>query len=141
MLPLDFIDTAQRLIDPASTEADLRSSVSRAYYGAFHCCSSALPKEFAPAKKAKYKAGSHAAVIVAVHAWGRSTDGGRSNARQVARSLDQLRRKRVAADYQIALPWSLDVKASVSDAMTVADLAVVACRQYDRTSSPELLLP
>jgi hypothetical protein len=134
MLPVDFIDTARHLISEASTEADLRSSVSRAYYGALHCCLDALPQEFVPASRAKYKAGSHLAVVTAVRTWGRSMRGGRENARKVAHSLDRLRRRRMAADYHLAQPFVVDAKANVSDAKTIAKLAVVARRQYDRAS-------
>jgi hypothetical protein len=136
MLPLDFIETARRLLGTEGTEADLRSSVSRAYYGALHACLDALPREFTPARRTHHKAGSHSAIIEATHAWGRSTRGGRTNAKQIARSLDQLRRRRVVADYRLAQPFSVDAAASVSDAGTVVNMAAHARHQYDEMSVP-----
>ncbi len=36
MNPLDFLDTAERLIANNPTEADIRSAISRSYYAVYH---------------------------------------------------------------------------------------------------------
>lgn len=70
MFPSDFIETARSLADPSRSEADRRTSVSRSYYGAFHCCAAMIPQEFAPPRDIVHDAGSHKALIEAMAVWG-----------------------------------------------------------------------
>jgi hypothetical protein len=46
----------------------------------------------------------------------------------------------MAADYQLAQPFVVDARSSVSDAKTVADLAVLARCQYDKASRSRAVL-
>lgn len=102
MNPLDFIAIAEKLADAGMGEAAFRSAISRAYYGAFHCCREGIPRDLIPSKDTMRKEGSHKAVLFALEAWGRSTRDGRTDAAIAARKLGKLRLARVIADYKLA---------------------------------------
>jgi uncharacterized protein (UPF0332 family) len=131
MLPGEFIDTAKALLAPDNSEADRRSCVSRAYYGAFHHCSASLPREFAPDTETLYEGGSHKAVINAMAAWGSSLKGGRSSAQQAARRIARLKRARVIADYWIQNPYPVNVSHHISDAEKIIEHISEARCRYD----------
>ena len=87
----DFITCAERLArGPA--EADLRSAVSRAYYGAFHEALSLLRESGVRLPKTEQ---------VHVKAGFCLADGGRANAAKAGQQLELLRDQRKAADYEL----------------------------------------
>lgn len=134
MGPEDFIDAAGKFLSPEFGEAGQRSAVSRAYYGAYHCCSRSLPADLLPAKETLYEAGSHKALVWALEAWGKSPRNGRLNAQRAARKLARLRRARVDADYRLADRLTHDASNCVESAQEVRNLIEDARRQFDKAA-------
>jgi uncharacterized protein (UPF0332 family) len=134
MRPDDFIDAAEKFLSPEFGEAGIRSAVSRAYYGAFHCCSRSLPTDMLPDQATRYEAGSHKALIGALEAWGNSPRNGRLSAQRAVRKLARLRRARVDADYRLADPLAHDPSNCVQDAREVLNLIEDARRLFDKAA-------
>lgn len=134
MNPDDFIEAAAKFISPEFGEAGKRSAVSRAYYGAYHCCSRSLPVDLLPKKATLYEAGSHKALISALEAWGTSLRNGRLSAQRAARKLARLRRARADADYRLADRLTYDPLNCVEDARHVQDLIKDARRLFDQAA-------
>lgn len=135
MKPIEFIETAARLLERDPSEADQRSAISRAYYGAFHACIECLPDEFRPDRSAAREGGSHKAIIDAVVLWGRSTRPGRSDAQHAARRIAQLKRSRVVADYHLQIDYVLEASVCIADARTVLDAVERGRRRYDESTT------
>jgi hypothetical protein len=95
--PRDLLDQALAL-QSGGGEANARLAIGRAYYAALHRVIEILPGEF---KKDDDEGNTHAQVIAAVDRLSRSVTPGRQAAIQIARTLRQLRRSRVTADYKL----------------------------------------
>ncbi|WP_334067248.1 hypothetical protein [Burkholderia cepacia] len=132
MNPTEFIRTSKRLTEIADCEGDLRSAVSRAYYGALHACLDALPTEFAPTTERMMQLESHRAVIDAMEVWGRLPGAGRLNAQFAARAISKLKRSRVNADYRIVDQWMIDATQCIAEAERIVDLVSEARAQRDK---------
>jgi uncharacterized protein (UPF0332 family) len=132
MTPEEFIDTAEKLLVERAKEADKRSAISRAYYGAFHACMECMPKEYAPTREQLNSAESHKSVIDALASWGSRNVSGRTDAAQAARTLASLKRARRRADYDIELALNEgDVDSCVKRSRKVVELIRYAKRRHD----------
>jgi len=88
----DFLDVAYDLIG-GTREADWRSGLSRAYYAGFHCA-----HDF-------FTAAGFAVPIsdqVHVYLWRRLSNSGHMDLRQAGRLMEDYRRRRNWADYEMA---------------------------------------
>lgn len=90
-----IFEIAQHLANLPS-EAGARSSISRAYYSAFHSVVEALPEEYQPNFKEK---SSHEALALQILSYSKTLKPGRTEAAQIADSLPKLKKKRKIADY------------------------------------------
>ena len=63
MTPDEFIEAAERLLVSPSKEANQRSAVSRAYYGALHASRVSIPAPYAPTQAQIRSSESHKAVV------------------------------------------------------------------------------
>ncbi len=100
--PKDILATAKRLHDGgSSSEADLRSAASRAYYAALHASHLALPTDLTPKESDLRAKGSHQAVIDAVDLWAKAARTGRMEVQVLVRKLCRLRVIRKKADYDL----------------------------------------
>lgn len=136
MLPEDFISTAERLLVESTEESDQRSAISRSYYGAFHVCLENVPDQFAPKESEFDGSASHKAVIDAIAEWGIAMVAGRTEAQQVARKLNNLKRARKRADYQITEALNQrDVLNCTKDARDVIGRIRLAKSQLDRSEA------
>lgn len=95
--PRDLLEQALSLRSAAG-EANARLAINRAYYASLHRVMEILPDEF---RKEDDDGTTHARVIAAVERLANSTTPGRQAAIQIARTLRQLRRSRVLADYHL----------------------------------------
>jgi len=95
--PRDLLDQALGLRSAAG-EANARLAINRAYYASLHRVMEILPDEF---KKEEDDGTTHAQVIAAVERLAKSVTPGRQAAIQIARTLRQLRKSRVVADYRL----------------------------------------
>lgn len=130
MDPVDFIALAIRLSSSAN-EADLRSAVSRAYYGAFHLARSFLSDcGLRFSAKEMYGAEIHNKVRYCL------SESGSADVRFVSRELRTLRRHRNRADYDLEsgeFRSPRAVIAMVRVAPQIAD-AIQRCRAEPRFS-------
>lgn len=91
--PTDFIDLAGRLaVRPQATEAELRTAVGRAYYGAAH-----LARQTLDAVGAKLQVSLHE-----LHRY--LSNSGNAKARSAGDALAHLQTHRIRADYQLDQP-------------------------------------
>ena len=126
MNPTDFIGLAIKLSN-SSQEAELRTAVSRAYYGAFHSARGLLEEcgiDFPPQEL--FGADIHRKVRFCL------ANAGNADAALVAGRLGSLRRQRNMADYDLktdkfARPNRKNVGASLQTAKDVID-ALDRCR-------------
>ncbi|WP_186057645.1 hypothetical protein [Burkholderia gladioli] len=132
MKSIDFFEVARVLLACGDAESMQRSSVSRAYYGVLHACREALPEAYAPTKAQLNAAGSHKATIAAMQQWGASSGKGRAEAQRIARSIVQLKRLRVCADYELGREWKINAQLVLRDAIAIAKLANVARENFDK---------
>jgi hypothetical protein len=95
--PRDLLDQALAL-QSSPGEANARLAISRAYYAALHRVVEILPDEF---KKPDDDGNTHARIIAAIERLSKSVTPGRQAAIQIARTLRQLRKSRVFADYRL----------------------------------------
>lgn len=99
--PNDIFALAIRLKDQGSSEADLRSAVSRSYYAALLSADYVIPER--DASLSKDGESSHVKIIARVqaHGGGPTPKPGRSEAIQMAKLLPKMKRDRVIADYHL----------------------------------------
>lgn len=95
--PRDLLEQALALRS-SGREADARLAISRAYYAALHRVMEIVPVEF---KRDDDDGNTHAQVIAAVERISNTITPGKSAAFQIARTLRQLRKSRVWADYKL----------------------------------------
>lgn len=131
MVPEEFVEAAERLLAESDKEADQRSAVSRAYYGALHASRISMPAPYIiPTTES---IGSHKAVIDGLSAWGRAAVPGRSDARVASRALASMKHKRTAADYDIHEPVNTGaVTSCVAEARKIIKLVHDARALYDK---------
>lgn len=99
--PEDFISVAEALATN-QTEAAMRSSVSRAYYGAFHGANGFHASLGTPGRLGEKPAGVHEDLVQRLINPGISGDDPRhTRSRQIGAMTRQLRDLRVKADYRI----------------------------------------
>lgn len=121
MNPQDFLQTAQKL-SGSQYEADLRSSISRAFYAALHTAFNALPEQRKPNLKAHDKS-SHSKIIDAYDGWSRTTEPKRTDKRLIKEMLIELKRLRKLADYELDAEIKQDdVNDSLDNAGELIDL-------------------
>lgn len=133
--PDDIFKTATSLatttLGNISTEADLRSAASRAYYAALHAADLSIPDALKPSETEKGSKGSHQVIIDAIVSWSKGAYQGRSDARDMARNLTKLKRVRKKADYLIdedfSLPEATDAVTTASGIMQNAQSALRLC--------------
>ncbi len=87
LVPEEFVEAAERLLAEASKEADQRSAVSCAYYGALHASRVSMHAPYSPTHAQLKSSGSHKAVIDGLTAWGQAASPGRSDAQKASRCL------------------------------------------------------
>lgn len=97
IVPTDILAVSKALAS-SGLEPDLRSSISRAYYAAFHSVLRALPDEFEPDTRS---ASSHEAVVSSAKAYSRTFRPGRTAAAGIADALPRLKKRRKTADYEL----------------------------------------
>jgi uncharacterized protein (UPF0332 family) len=126
MSPRDFLDQADELVN-AAREVDWRSAASRAYYAAFHVARSLLEAAGFVVPRAEQ---AHQYLHL------RLANSGHPDIEQAGTELDDLRRRRNRADYDlhIAFPQS-----AAHDAVTTA-LAVIDLLE-SLAAAPALLAP
>ena len=138
MSPEEFIETAERLLVEPSKEADRRSAVSRAYYGALHASRDSVPHSFAPTVAELSRGETHKAVIDSLARWGKAAAPGRTDAQRAARNLAVLKKARKDADYEIADPVnSRNVASCVGDSRKILKLVRGARALYDKQQTPK----
>ena len=116
MNPQDFLQTAQNLSN-SQYEADMRSSISRAFYAALHTALNALPAQRKPDLTTHDKS-SHSKVIAAYDGWSKTIEPKRTDKRLIKEGLVELKRLRKQADYEL----NTNIKQSdVSDALSNAN--------------------
>lgn len=116
----DLFQLAQRLQQGATTEADLRAAISRAYYSGLH----AVAETF-DARDRMGTESSHAEIIGRAKAYGSTLEPGRQAAIQIAQHLSKMRRTRNDADY------ALDLSFTDSDSQGIierAELILALCQ-------------
>jgi len=98
----DFLSVADSLLE-GSSEADWRSAVSRAYYGAFHV-----------ARRLLHQCGFLVVSGEQAHAfmWMRLANSGHPDVVAAGKDLSELRRNRNWADYELERAYHHDVAAS-----------------------------
>lgn len=123
-----ILEVAERLAT-SSSEADMRSAISRAYYAVFHGTLDALPPDRRP--KADFSGSSHEAVIQEAKGYinARVPLPGRSDAIRVCEKLPRLKAKRKLADYELQV--DIDPP-SVERVMAEARLALSYCREWKK---------
>ncbi|MFP6562833.1 hypothetical protein WJ542_31715 [Paraburkholderia sp. B3] len=138
MSPEEFIETAERLLVEPCKEADRRSAISRAYYGALHASRHSVPLPFAATEAELSHGETHKAIIDSLARWGKAAAPGRTDAQQAARSLATLKKARKNADYEIADPVNpRDVASCVDDSKKILKLVRAARTLYDKQQSPK----
>ncbi|WP_147297934.1 hypothetical protein [Trinickia dinghuensis] len=138
MSPEEFIETAERLLVEPCKEADQRSAVSRAYYGALHASRDSVPRPFVPTEAELSRGETHKAVIDSLARWGKAVAPGRTGAQQAARNLAVLKKARKDAEYEIADPVdSHNVASCVVDSRRILKLVRDARALYDKQQSPK----
>ena len=118
MNPLDFLDTATRLMArDTATEADIRSAISRSYYAVYHHVlawwenSNRFPN---------YKDRGHAKIQMAFF------NAGMPEARDFSTILKALNKHRREADYELAISVDLE------DGQSILNLARNTVAAFDR---------
>lgn len=138
MRPEEFIETAERLLVEPCKEADKRSAISRAYYGAFHASRLSLPPSFSPSAKQTRSAGSHDAIVDRLILWGNAHAAGRTGTVAAAKCLVKLKRARKRADYKLDSEISpKDVKTCVRNSRRIVRLVRAARALFDKQLSSE----
>ncbi len=100
MNPLDFLDTAARLISTESaTEADARSAISRSYYALYHHILSWWKGHD---RFPDYKDRGHAKIQMAL------LNAGIPDVSTFSRNLKDLNNERRKADYELALTFDVE---------------------------------
>jgi hypothetical protein len=133
MQPDEFISTAERLLVGADREADKRSAISRAYYGALHESRESLPAAFALSEADMSSCGSHKAVIDRLRRWSKAAVPGRRDAGDAARSLSSLKHARNHADYELGCAVDeIAVSSCVSESKRIVALVRDARALFDR---------
>ncbi len=129
--PNDFLETAKKLDSyDGKTEADRRSSASRAYYAAIHASHHCLPLDLSPDASQLRAKGSHQAIIDAIDAWAKAPRTGRMEAQKLARILRRMREIRKTADYQLDIDFLItESQFALKDAATVLDEVAHATRK------------
>lgn len=126
----DLFQLAQRLQQGATTEADLRAAISRAYYAGLH----AVAETF-DARERMGDESSHAEIIGRAKAHGNTLEPGRQAANQIAQHLSKMRRTRNDADYK------LDLSFNESDSQGIIDRAALVlslCQDVISKRTPTL---
>jgi uncharacterized protein (UPF0332 family) len=123
MIPVDFIDTAEKLlITDAPTEADIRSAISRSYYAVFH---HTLLWWKSNAPFPNYKDRAHVKVQMALF------NAGIPAAKDFSKDLRLLSNDRRKADYELTLKYDL---ANGQTTLDRARLAIAAFDALDKTA-------
>jgi uncharacterized protein (UPF0332 family) len=124
MDPLDFIKTANNLKN-SREESDRRSSVSRAYYAVFNyvklyleSCGINIPKD------------SSAHIKIPIYL----KNSGLQNAKQVGKSVGDLKDNRIDADYKMNLSWP-----NSKDCIFIVLKAELAIKDFDSCKGTALI--
>jgi uncharacterized protein (UPF0332 family) len=110
MNPRDWLDLAD-VLAAGIREAEWRGAVGRAYYAAFHVARQLLRQCQFDVPRGEQ---AHA------YLWLRLTNSGHPDVEQAGRRLDQLRRDRNRADYDLGIP--LDQRDALNRAQTAQDV-------------------
>lgn len=128
MSPEDFLSLSKRLCE-SQDEIDLRSSISRAYYGAYHAaCDTAMRLQLPEAKR--YDAGMHERLISRFECNG-------PGLRKIARRLRDRKRLRAMADYQLGEQVTREEASlnALESARLVQDLTRIGCAAEKQTDN------
>ena len=105
--PSDLFSLATRLVEnDQACEAQLRCSISRAYYAALHSVNTLFPKQSTDVRMDGES--SHAEIIGRVKRYSAGANPGRTSAAFIAKQLPRLRRERNMADYHLESELSCD---------------------------------
>lgn len=122
----DFLDVAYDLLG-GTREADWRSAVSRAYYAGFHCA-----RDFLSAAGFAVPLADQAHVYL----WRRLSNSGHPDVSQAGRSMDEFRRRRNLADYEIDQPFNQataeDILRSVDEIIRLLDTLPTVPEAYQK---------
>ena len=128
--PLEFVETAKRILSVAQGESDFRAAASRAYYGALHEADLVTPTQFAASASDRRSESSHRAILGGLQGWGNSLVAGRTEARQIERILKRMKARRQDADYELDTSFESDVALDVIEqAEKVLQYAAEAIRK------------
>jgi len=119
---LDFLDTAAKLLATVPTEADIRSAISRSYYGVYH---HVLLWWKSNDRFPNYKDRGHVKIQMALF------NAAMPVAKNFSRSIEDLNIARRKADYELALRFALEDGQKILDR---ARLAIVAFDAIDKTA-------
>ena len=108
--------------DDQACEAQLRCSVSRAYYAALHSVNCLFPKKVTDVRLDGES--SHAEIIGRVTRYGAGLNPGRTSAAFIAKQLPRLRRERNRADYELGHEFS---RKEVSEVLTRVKAVLDSC--------------
>jgi len=123
--PRELLDHALEL-QSGTGEACARAAISRAYYGALHRVHEVLPEAML---RDDDEGNTHLRIIAGVDRLARSIEPGRQAAIHLGRTLRQLRRSRVLADYDLEEQLS-DTEVLVT--MQRAEKVFELCDQVER---------
>lgn len=138
--PEDILNTALFLAgndddEFQTSESNLRSAASRAYYAAMHATDISLPDDLALSDEDRHSKDSHKAVVDAVTLWAKAIRQGRTEAGVVARNLPRLKNTRKKADYRIGENFSnAEAQAALVTAKTTIESAYRAAKQCKLTA-------
>ena len=99
--PKEILETAKRLLNNPTSESDMRSAASRAYYAALHATDRAIPNTFAGNDKTAAPGSSHDAIIGKADRLSKMGTQGRTEAAQLFAILPKIKKIRKMADYQL----------------------------------------
>lgn len=96
--PKEIFETAKKIRTLGKlAESDVRATISRAYYAALHMVDDCIP-----GKTPKNSKNSHELIIGKIEVYGKSTNPGRTEAKEVTRDMYLFKKKRKVADYEIS---------------------------------------
>jgi hypothetical protein len=134
--PKEILETAKRLLNNPTSESDMRSAASRAYYAALHATDRAIPNTFAGNDKTADPGSSHDAIIGKAGRLSKAFTPGRTEAAQLFAMLPKMKVTRVKADYRLG--ENVESK-TYSHAVSQAEKALSLCCDLARklnTSAP-----
>jgi len=126
MNPLDFLDTATRLIATANpTEADIRSAISRSYYAVYHYVLSWWKSN---ARFPDFKDRGHAKIQIAL------LNAGIPTVKDFSRDVKELNENRRKADYELGMRFELENGRTILD---LAHRSIVVFNALDKVALAE----